>query len=230
MPKLYKKVSRRFLSHMKVLLKGKATYGKYWQEIDLEDYDDMFEATPDLHKNFMNFLQNKTDVKTVLEVGCGNGMYPIKFKELFLNKDYEGIDFGKPAIEYCKKNSNFKFSQGDFIKMKLDKKYDLVFSHAVIDHVYDIEGFLFKIVEACKKYALVSSYRGYFPDLQKHSMRWDDGQGCYYNDLSVEETKRNLRKCGLSEDEFNIRKQKSGNLKDNIEEETVIEIYRKNHS
>ena len=203
-----------------------AEYGKFWRKIGSESYEVMYQARPLLHDNFKNFLRNKKDVKTVLEVGCGTGIYPIKFKELFFNMEYEGIDFAKPAIEYCRNNSQFNFICGDFIKMKLQKKYDLVFSHAVIDHVYDIEGFLSKIVEVCKKYAYVSSFKGYFPNIQKHLMQWKEDTGSYQNNLSVEETKRNLLKCGLDEDEFVIRKQKSGNLKDSIVDETVIEINR----
>ncbi|MCH6575261.1 MAG: methyltransferase domain-containing protein [Bacteroidetes bacterium] len=193
-----------------------------------EKFTDWFKNRPDLHKNFINFLQNKTDVKTVLEVGCGNGAYPIKFKELFLNKEYEGIDIGKPAIEYCNKNSNFKFILGDFIKMKIDKKRDLVFSLTVIDHVYDIEGFLSKIVQACKKYAFVSSYRGYFPDKQKHSMLWVNSKGCYFNDLSVKEIKRTLRKNGLSEDELTRQNAKYEKLEYSFDDDdrAIVDDFR----
>ena len=225
MPKLGKKM-RRYLSEMQVR-KGKATYGHYWQKMNIEDYDDMFEHRPELHENFINFLQSKKDVKTVLEVGCGKGIYPIKLKNLFSNIEYEGIVFGKPAIEYCKKNSKFNFIQGDFITMELDKKHDLVFSHAVIDHVYDIKGFLNKIVLACKKYAYVSCYRGYFPNLQKHSIEWNNKKGCYYNDLAVDEIKRNLLQCGLDDNEFVIIEQKAKNSGNNIKSETIIEINKK---
>ena len=125
----------------------------------------MYTNRPLLHENFKDYIKNKNDIKTVLEVGCGTGVYPIKFKELFSNMEYEGIDFAGPAIEYCKNNSEFNFMSGDFIKMNLGKKYDLVFSHAVIDHVYDIPAFLSKIVQACKKYAYVSAFKGFFPEL-----------------------------------------------------------------
>lgn len=211
----------------KTRLFKKIPYGKYWQEIDSTDYDTWFQARPDLHRSFVNFLKDKADVRTVLEVGCGNGAYPITLKELFLDKEYEGVDFGSPAIEFCRKHSDFKFHLGDFITMKLDKKYDLVFSHAVIDHVYDIEAFLSKIVQVCNKYAFISSYRGYFPDRKKHVMLWDNQMGCYFNDLSPEEIKKHLLKCGLSADEFVIRGQKGENLQDGIDEETIIEIHRK---
>ena len=33
------------------------------------------------HNIFRNFLQERKDISTVLEVGCGTGIYPIKNKE-----------------------------------------------------------------------------------------------------------------------------------------------------
>ncbi len=83
---------------------------------------------------------------------------------------YTGTDISKDAIEFCKKNSSFNFIQGDFIKMELPQKYDLIYSHAVVDHVYDIDAFIEKIVKNCLKYAYINSYRGYFPELLKHKM------------------------------------------------------------
>ena len=59
---------------------------------------------------------------TALEVGCGDGFYPIKFKNLFENKEYLGLDIGEPAIDFCKKKSDFNFMCGDLLKIKLDKK------------------------------------------------------------------------------------------------------------
>ncbi|PCI61484.1 MAG: hypothetical protein COB34_01265, partial [Methylophilaceae bacterium] len=61
--------------------------------------------------------KSKKDIRTVLEVGCGTGVYPIKHKELFQDKSYTGIDISKENIEYCKKKSKFDFECGDFIKM-----------------------------------------------------------------------------------------------------------------
>jgi len=125
------------------------------------------------------------------------------------------------------KNGKRNFFCGDFIKMNLPKKYDLVFSHPVIDHVYDINMFFAKIIDVCKKYAYISSHLGYFPFLKNHIMNWDKEKGCYFNKLSVNEIKKNLIQNGLDETEFVVRKQEGGNLKDGIENETIIEIDRK---
>ena len=75
-----------------------------------------------LHKDFKKYLNSKTDVQTILEIGCGTGVYPIKNKELFDGKKYTGIDFSKPNIDFCKSHSNFEFIAGDFNKMELNEK------------------------------------------------------------------------------------------------------------
>jgi SAM-dependent methyltransferase len=206
---------------------GKSTYGNTWKEKNNKWYEEIHDSNYLLHNDFVNYLKEKKDIQTVLEVGCGTGIYPIKHKELFSNMQYTGIDISKTSIEHCRNNSEFEFICGDIIKMELPKKYDLVFSHAVVDHVYDIDGFISKIIQVCKKYAYINSYRGYFPNLEKHKMNWDGYNGCYFNDLSVKQTEQVLLKNGLEKDEFIVRSQESGQSEKNLSNQMVIEIHRK---
>ena len=214
------KVERKF---------GRSQYGKSWTK-DNEWYNTIHDSNPLLHQNFIAYLKEKTDVKTVLEIGCGTGIYPIQMKELFAGMQYTGIDISQTSIDYCKKNSQYKFICGDFIKMNLEETYDLVYSHAVVDHVYDIDQFISKIAKTTKKYEYINSYRGYFPNLKEHKMRWDGHDGCYYNDISIMQTKQILLRSGLSEDEFIIRSQESGQEGKNVNLQTVIEITKKSHN
>lgn len=190
----------------------KSDYGKNWQTVDDEFYDDIgiIKQRPLLHENFLTYIRSLENVRTVLEVGCGMGIYPIKFKDLFENKEYLGMDIGQPAINFCKDNSEFGFICGDLLKTEFNKKFDLIFSHAVIDHVYDIDAFVAKIMSLSKKYVYISAYRGFFPNLDEHKMTWDNEKGCYYNDLSVTKLKNKLLEFGLDESEFLIRKQADG--------------------
>ena len=187
-------------------------------------YTQIHEANYLLHEDFIRYLKSKKDVKTVLEVGCGTGVYPIRNKELFSQIDYTGTDISETAIEYCKKNSSFNFICGDFIKNDIGDTFDLVYSHAVIDHVYDIDTFVKKIVNLSKKYAYINSYRGYFPDMEEHKMNWSNKDGCYYNDVSVKHIKKILLEIGLQENEFVIRAQKSGQTEKNLDTQMVVEI------
>lgn len=206
---------------------SKPNYGKSWPRKSNDWYTGIHDANYLLHEDFTNYLTNKDDVKDILEIGCGTGIYPIRNKKLFENIQYTGMDISSSAIEYCKKNSNFEFICGDIIKMESDRKYDLVFSHAVIDHVYDINEFVSKIIDATKKYAYINSYRGYFPKLTNHKMKWDGHDACYFNDISINEIKNLLLQKGLEESEFQLRSQKSGQKDQNVDNQLVIEIMKK---
>lgn len=210
---------------------GKSSYGKTWNEKNgikqQEWYSHMHECHSIQHEDFKNYLKTKKDVQTILEVGCGTGVYPIKFKDLFSNMKYTGIDFSKTAIEQCKKNSEFEFICGDFIKITLPTKYDLVYSHAVIDHVYDMDAFIVKVVDVCKKYAYVTAYRGYFPDLSKHKINWNDNDGCYYNDLSIKQIKEKFSEIGLKENQYKIRSIQIAQTGKDTDWQTIIEINKK---
>lgn len=186
-------------------------YGEFWQKrVDPQFYEAIFNRTPLMHEDFMRFLnRRRTKIKSILEIGCGAGIYPINYKSLFEGIEYTGLDISKPAIKYCKARSEFNFILGDFLKLEL-KSFDMVFSRSVIDHVYDINAFLDKIARSASKFAYISAYRGYFSELPSHRMTWNNDDGCYYNDLSVTEVKRVLLESGLVDNEFTIRKQASG--------------------
>jgi hypothetical protein len=108
--------------------------------------------------------------------------------------------------------------------MNINQEYDLVFSHAVIDHVYDIDAFLLNLVKSCKKYAYINAYRGYFPDLEKHEMKWRDDDNCYYNKISIKQIQNIFLNNGLTKNQFAIKAQKNPKNADNTDSQLVIEI------
>ena len=220
-------VKKTMISKLKHRILGKSQYcNQDWQKADFDWYVQIHNSNHLLHENFIQYFKEKKDVQTVLEVGCGTGIYPIKYKELFSGKRYTGIDISETNIDFCKKNSDFEFICCDLIKTDLGKTYDLVFSHAVIDHVYDIDAFLTKLVKACKKYAYINSYRGYFPELKKHQMEWRESDKCNYNNISIIQVRKVLLENGLTEKEFTIRSQKSGQTQPNLDNQLVIEIMK----
>ena len=140
--------------------------------------------------------------------------------------EYTGTDISETAIKQCKKNSSFEFIVGDFLKLDFTKKYDLVFSHAVVDHVYDMDAFVLKIIKLTKQFAYITAYRGYFPELKKHKMNWNHEDGSYYNDFSIIEIKEKFKEIGLKESEFTIRSLKVDNQNDARDFQTIIEIHK----
>ena len=133
-------ISKTIRRRLKEKINGKSRYGNVeWKNANFEWYSKIHDGNFLLHQDFMRYLKEKRDIKTVLEAGCGAGGYAIRHKDLFNGLSYTGLDISKEDVEYCKKNSDFNFICGDLIKMEITKKYDLVYSHAVVDHVYDID-------------------------------------------------------------------------------------------
>lgn len=223
-----KAVSKTVIRGLKQRIFGKSSYGNQdWKKANNKWYEEIHDANYLLHENFIEYFNKiKPNIKSVLEVGCGTGIYPIRYKEMFENIEYTGIDFSKTNIKFCKNHSRFNFIDGDFIKMELKTQFDLVFSHAVVDHVYDIDTFLTNLIKSCRKYAYINSYEGFFPDLDKHKMKWRDEDNCYYNHISIKQVRKLLSDNGLSEKEFIIRKQDSGQTEKNVGIQLVIEIKR----
>ncbi len=203
-----KKNINRYVRAVKVRVK-KTPYGEIWQNSEYieKKYEIMYGFRP-LTMDYIKKYISEKKPKTTLEIGCGSGIWPVKFKELF--QEYTGVDIGMPAIEYCRKKSDFEFIHGDFIKMNLGRKFDLVFSLAVIDLVYDPDAFLTNIVNHTKKYAVIVVARGYYPELKEHHLKWYNRMGANLNELSVSQIKETLKKSGLSENQFKITKQANG--------------------
>jgi len=206
----------------------KSEYGEWWQRESTAEklYDDIWNRRPGLHEDLKNFIMKRKDIESILEIGCGGNGYPIKFKKLFEGKQYTGIDISKPAIESCKKKSNFEFICSDFLKFDFDKKFDLVFSMAVIDHVYDIDLFLEKMIDLSTKYVYLNAYRGFDPNLDNHVMKWQKKVTCYHNQLSHKQIRNLFLKKDLDKNEFNIRSIQVGETAE-FPIQTIIEINRK---
>lgn len=80
------------------------------------------------------------NVKTVLEVGCGNG----GFRENFSEVQYDAIEMNEDAAEIARGKLN-NVAVGTFentINFFPDHGYDLVVCNDVIEHIADTENFL----------------------------------------------------------------------------------------
>lgn len=206
-------IYRTYSSKIKTRLGFKTYYAKKFIEGDpqygYEDqYTRMFYSKPLCLLDFQNFLAEKSEIKSILEVGCSTGMFLEEFSDFFSKKEYLGLDISQKSIELCRKKFNSNFVCADFLKYDFDKQYDLVYSFDVIDHVYDINGFMKKIVESTKKFAYINAYRGYHKELKTHKSTFRDTEGIFMNDISIFEIKDNLIKSGLSKNEFNLKEVK----------------------
>ena len=104
-----------------------------------------------------------------------------------------------------------------------------MFSHALIDHVYDVDLFIEKIVQSSKRFAYITAYRGYFPDLEKHVMRRNNLEGSYYNDISIKKITKKLTEMGLQEREYSFNSIKVADEGRDDDWQTIIKIEKNNN-
>jgi SAM-dependent methyltransferase len=200
-----------------VALEAPLNYGSVWQDRGVGWWSDIHGRRPAIHASFAKWMAEKAgEFQTVLEVGCGAGVYPLKHFEMFGDAVYTGLDISAEGIKHCAAHSDSEFICADFLQYPLDRQFDLVFSHATVDHVYDPDEFLRRIVSATGKCAFVSAYAGYHENLGEHDMRWCPARGCYDTKLSVPRV-NDLLGTMLTSGEYSVRPD-SG--------EAIIEICR----
>ncbi len=103
-------------------------YMDVWNEIKQQCVRDILASIP-LSKNFR-----------VLDYGCGSGFFTRFLGELFPEAELVGIDLSPHAIELAKERdtraSYFVHEDPDLEGMK--QSFDLIFSHHVLEHVFDL--------------------------------------------------------------------------------------------
>lgn len=97
-------------------------------------------------------LDNNLDV---LDVGCGTGLVSNTFATLYPGSNFTGIDFSDSidyAHERAKENklTNTQWIKEDFLKVKLNKKYDVVICCGVLHHIPEYKKALAKIKKLLK--------------------------------------------------------------------------------
>lgn len=109
-----------------------------------------------LKKEIIKIIKNK-EVKTMLDVGCGEGFITTKIAEAFPEIKIIAIDPEKQYIDYAKKfNSlpNIKFKKDKLENIK--EKFDLVISTEVLEHLENPYEMLATMIKLSKKYVLFS--------------------------------------------------------------------------
>lgn len=115
-----------------------------------ERFDVTFEKMGDLNN------------KTVLDVGCGSGVYSA---QCAVNgaKKVKGIDFSAPMLEIARQRGEAQGVKGvcefelkDFLKMEVQEKYNFAIAMGVFDYLPDPLTFLQKLKAATSERILIS--------------------------------------------------------------------------
>ena len=108
--------------------------------MNFEWYERIHDENTKLHENFIEFLEAKRkSIQTVLEVGCGTGVYPIKYSKLFNDE----LTWASVEITYnFKQDHRFSLSYGS-------KRGGVYCSNGICRYMQPFEnGFIFKIISS----------------------------------------------------------------------------------
>ncbi len=158
--------------------------------------------------NFLNEYLSQKKFSSVLEIGCSTGLLPKFMNNIFNNVEYTGLDLSEKSLALAKKNFvDGNFLEGDFLQLSFEQDFELILSLDVIDHVYDPDAFLTKIIQKTKKFGYIRAYRGYFDEIDDHVMEYRTNEGIHLNNLSIKKIQTILEKNNITK--YQLLKSKS---------------------
>jgi SAM-dependent methyltransferase len=114
-------------------------YEQYWQ--NPAEYADP--TTPIRQELLQRFLRMAPIGGSILDLGCGAGGFCEFFRSLGFQ--VEGSDLSRAAIEHARKtypDITFHVGEVETLLPSKESQYDVVFSSEVIEHLFDVGGWL----------------------------------------------------------------------------------------
>lgn len=134
-------------------------YDQGWQN----QWDDMKKYGP-FSRQIRRILKNiirPLDVKTILDVGCGQGSLLAELIMEFPRMEPLGIDISKAAVELARQRvPSGQFWVVDITQETLNEKSDLVICSEVLEHIPDDETALRNLRQMTGKYIVISTPQG----------------------------------------------------------------------
>jgi 2-polyprenyl-3-methyl-5-hydroxy-6-metoxy-1,4-benzoquinol methylase len=111
------------------------------------------------YKRTIDFLTN-SDVKTVLDVGCGSGRYSLDLAKNGMT--ITGVDLAEEMLNIARTNSqkagfeNNTYIAGSYFDVEIDKKHDAAILMGLFDYISNPEELFSKLKKDTSKYILAS--------------------------------------------------------------------------
>ena len=140
-------------------------YERYWDKP--EEYNDP--TTPARTALLRQHLSDLPAGSRVLDLGCGRGEFCALFKSMGFAA--EGIDISAQVIDYARaKYPEIPFHSGeaDTLVQSHANAFDCIFSSEVIEHLFDVGGYLTCINRLLKpggRYILTTPYHGFLKNV-----------------------------------------------------------------
>jgi SAM-dependent methyltransferase len=137
---------------------NKKIYDDTWTDwVDMKIYGPASRWLRSLIKDHLDSIDTKV-IKSVLDVGSGEGTITYHIAKRLSGSKVVGIDFSKTGIE-CS-NEAYKLPNLSFVhdedSIHLRNKYDLVTAYEVLEHVEDWKALLGRMADASNKYLMLS--------------------------------------------------------------------------
>lgn len=145
------RVVRKILKSGKVDNIGGNFFNKYESKNPIEKmFMEMYYA------RLSKFIK-KTNAKSLLDVGCGEGHITQRIKDQF-KLDIHGRDLEKEVIDLARKeHPGIDFQMGSIYQLKeADASYDIVFAGEVIEHLYEPDKAIAELKRVARQFVIVS--------------------------------------------------------------------------
>ena len=83
-------------------------------------------------------LLKENKINSILDIGCGDGIFTNILKNKENYKEVVGVDYNKNIESLNKVYKNIKFIRADLYKLNLDKKFDAVTCLDVLEHFENV--------------------------------------------------------------------------------------------
>ncbi len=140
-------------------------YDVLWKE----NWGEMQELGP-VHRHTIRTIAKavcELDVTSVIDVGCGNGAVLEALQAIQQIEEVYGVDLSSAAIEVAQSRVKGTFHVMDFLTEGIDRKFDLVISSQVIEHIEDDNAFIERLRAITSKYCFVGTMQGRMRDSEQ---------------------------------------------------------------
>lgn len=138
---------------------GPASWDAYYQaEAHFKTFDPKEDPNEEMRIELaLNLLEKASDVKRILDVGCGEG-FLMNILAVKYNAQVAGLDISETRIARARANCpRGNFAIGDIRKLPYaDSSMDLVSAIEVLEHIVPPEAALIEMARVSSKYVLVS--------------------------------------------------------------------------
>jgi SAM-dependent methyltransferase len=149
----------RFMKVKEPLDLGELGYDQLWgqQWGDLQKYG----PTSRHQRRIIANLLDPLPFSSVLDVGCGEGSLLAFLGERYRRRLLEGIDLAPAAVEQARRNfPSATYHVGELQCLPAERRFDLVTSVDVLEHVEDDLGLLREIAARSARYVLCVTVQG----------------------------------------------------------------------